>query len=92
MKNLRAVKFGKCLLPFTPEIFFFSVGTEEHIWALEVGSKRRLEKLHNQCLHDLYFSVDNTLMMKSRRMKGAWHWHVWWREEMHTGFYFGRET
>jgi hypothetical protein len=28
-------------------------------------------------------------MMISGRMIWAWHWHVWWSEEIHLAFFFG---
>jgi hypothetical protein len=31
------------------------------------------EKLHNEELHDLYFSPNIVLVIKSRRMRGAGH-------------------
>jgi hypothetical protein len=50
------------------------------------GEWRRLQK---EKLYDWYSSQNIIQMIKSSRMKWANMWHVWRREETHTGFSWG---
>jgi hypothetical protein len=46
-------------------------------------------KLHNEGLNDLYCSPDIVRVIKSRRMRWAWHVALMGKEEVYTGFWWG---
>jgi hypothetical protein len=48
-------------------------GAEENTWTYEEGSDGKLEKLHNEKLHNLYCSQNITRMIKSRMTRWAGH-------------------
>jgi hypothetical protein len=52
----------------------------------EDGSWR---KLHNDELHDLYFSPNIVRVIKSRRTGGRDMWHAWGRGQVFTEFRLG---
>jgi hypothetical protein len=45
-----------------------------------------VNKLHNEELHDLYFSLNIIRVTKSRTMGLAGMWHVWEEESCMYGF------
>jgi hypothetical protein len=46
-------------------------------------------RLHNEELNDLYSSPNIIRVIKSRRMRWAWHVACMGKREMHTGFWWG---
>ena len=51
--------------------------------------KRECKKLHNELLNDLYSAANIVQVIKSRRMRGAWHVARMVRGEANTGFCWG---
>ena len=47
-------------------------------------------KVHNEELNDLNSSPNIVRVIKSKRMRGARHVHVWGRREACTGFWWGK--
>jgi hypothetical protein len=45
-------------------------------------------KLHNEELHNFYFSTSIIRMIKSRRMRWTVHVHPWERQGLHTRFWY----
>ena len=52
--------------------------------------KREWKKLHNELLNDLYSAANIVQVIKSRRMRWAWHVAHMVRGEANTGFFGGK--
>jgi hypothetical protein len=52
------------------------------------GPKRDRGKLHNEELHNLYFSPSIIRMIKSKRMRWAWHVARMGVKGMHIGYWW----
>jgi hypothetical protein len=50
-----------------------------------------LRKLHNEEFHNLYSSPNIIRMMKSRRMRWAWHVARMGRRRMRIGYWWGSQ-
>jgi hypothetical protein len=46
-------------------------GVEENIWPLEGWNNRKLEKMHNEEIHNLYSSPNIIRMIRSRKIRWA---------------------
>jgi hypothetical protein len=49
-------------------------------------------KLRNEELHDLYTRYSGVQIEKNETGEGGCMWHIWWRGEVHSGFWWGNLT
>jgi hypothetical protein len=48
-----------------------------------------VDKLHNEELGDLYFSLNTVQVIKSSKMRWVGMEHTWGRRDVYTGFWWG---